>query len=64
MQKVILKLYLDANKRPLFECEISDNVEGSINLLDEKLNGNDFIVKFGQVCFKRAAFHHYEIIYK
>ena len=65
MQKVILKLYLDGNRKPLFECEISDNPTESIQALDDKLNDASlFIVKFGQVAFKRTSFNHYEIIYR
>lgn len=64
-QKVILKLYIKSKARPLFKCEIVDDVERIIKDLENSLNDkNADIVHFGQVCFKRTEFRYFEIIYK
>ena len=64
-QKVFLKLYVKGKIRPLFTCEIVDNVENTIKSLDEKLNDRNLsTVTFGQVSFWRTDFRYYIIVYK
>lgn len=62
MHKITLKLFLEGEKEPLFECEIADDAEKMIKTLEKRLNDRSKdTVRFGQVCFKRSLFHHYEI---
>lgn len=65
MQKVILTLYLENKRKPLFQCEISDDAENTVKKLEDSLNDTKVeVIRFGQVCFKRSAFKYFEISYK
>lgn len=65
MQKVILTLYLENKRKPLFECEISDDVEATVKKLEDSLNDTKLeVIHFGQSCFKRSAFKYFELTYK
>ena len=65
MQKALLKVYIQGKKKPLFECEIVDNVEDNLKKLMDQVNDKSLeTVQFGQVGFKRSLFSHYEINYK
>lgn len=62
MQKTVIKLFLEGSAEPLFECEMMDEPEKGIASLVKKLNDrSQDAVRFGQVCFKRSLFHHFEI---
>ena len=61
MQKAILKVFLVDSKKPLFQVDIYDNIEETIeNFADQVSDETNFLVKFGEVAFKRELFHHYE----
>ena len=65
MKKVILRLFIKNRKKPLFECEIIEDVESTIRKLEDRLNDRTSdAIHFGQVCFARSEFEHFEIIYK
>lgn len=65
MQKAILKVFIERKKKPLFEAEIYDDVEKTLDDFQKQLDDNTrFTIKFGQICFRKALFHHYEIYYK
>ena len=62
MQKVVMKVFLEGSKEPLFECEIVDEAEKTVKAFEKKLNDRrKDTVRFGQICFKRSLFHHFEI---
>ena len=64
-QKVLLTLYLEGKKKPLFSCEIVNDAESTLKDLEKKLNDNTLeVIRFGQVCFKRTAFKYWEIEFK
>ena len=64
MQKAMIRLYIEGKRSPLFSCEIADNAESAIASLEEKLNDRSKdTVRFGQACFRRDLFSHFEITY-
>ena len=64
MQKAKIKLYVRKKLFPLFECEITDDIEASLKELQDKLNDRSAdTIKFGQICFKREDFRYFEIRY-
>ena len=64
-QKVILRVFIKGKRRPLFECEIVDHAEDTINDFVKKLNDSSTtVICFGQVCFARSEFRYYEVIHK
>ena len=65
MQKATLKVFIEKKRRPLFVVEIYEEVEQTINEFHKQLNDeNNFVIKFGQISFKKSLYHHDEIIYK
>ena len=65
MQKAILKVFIEKRIRPLFVAEIYDDVEKNLEDFHKQLNDqNNFVIKFGQITFKKSLYHHYEVIYK
>ncbi len=65
MQKAILKVFIEKRARPLFVAEIYDDVEKSLEEFHKQFNDpSNFIIKFGQITFKKSLYHHDEVIYK
>lgn len=65
MQKAILKVYLIDSRHPLFSCEIINNVDETLTEFKKLINDKTLeTIEFGQVCFKRSLFHHYELKFK
>lgn len=65
MQKAILKVFIEKKIRPLFTAEIYDDIEKNLEDFHSQLNDpNCFVVKFGQLTFKKSLYHHDEVIYK
>lgn len=65
MQKAILKVFIEKKLRPLFVAEIYDDVEKTLEDFHKQLNDSaNFVIKFGQITFKKSLYHHDEVIYK
>lgn len=65
MQKAILKVFIEKKFRPLFVAEIYDDVEKTLEDFHKQINDPaNFVIKFGQITFKKSLYHHDEVIYK
>lgn len=65
MQKAILKVFIEKRIRPLFVAEIYDDVEKTLEDFHDQLNDPaNFVIKFGQLTFKKSLYHHDEVTYK